>query len=192
MPAPDFDSLCDELTRLGADKDTHPAELHGLACGFLAAGFQPSADHWLQEAADYAHQPAIATTPATEQGPLVEIYTLSQAQLGAGDFEFQLCLPDDEIYGLAERSESLARWCQGFLHGFAAVQSPLTDEDQELLRDLTEISRLAISTDDLEEGEDEAEGYYAELTEFVRMAAIGLFMDHSRPNNREGDAHVHH
>lgn len=189
MPIPDFDSLCDELTRLGSDQDVHPAELHGLACGILAAGFQPSPLQWLQEAANYAEEPQLNTASS----PLMALYSTSQTQLLEGDFEFQLCLPDDELYGLPERSESLARWCQGFLHGFAAIQSPLSQEDQEVLGDLTEISRLEFSQEDATENEDEHEGYYAELTEFVRMAVISLYMDHNRrEESDEGKSHAHH
>jgi len=189
MPIPDFDNLCDELTRLGVDDGAHPAELHGLACGILAAGFQPSPLQWLKEAAGYTEQPRLDT----ESASLMALFSNSQAQLREGDFEFQLCLPDDELYGLPERSESLARWCQGFLHGFAAIQSPLSEENREVLGDLTEISRLEFSQQDADENEDEHEGYYAELTEFVRMAVISLYMDHHRPQEDvEGKLHAHH
>lgn len=190
MPIPDFDSLCDELTRLGTGSNAHPAELHGLACGILAAGFQPNPVQWLQEAANYAEEPRLN---AAASSPLTELFSASQAQLLEGDFEFQLCLPDDEFYGLPERSESLARWCQGFLHGFAAIQSPLSADDREVLADLTEISRLEFSQENAEENEDEHEGYYVELTEFVRMAVISLYMDHNRPEeNTEGKNHARH
>ena len=189
MPIPDFDSLCDELIRLGADHGTHPAELHGLACGVLAAGFQPKPLQWLQQAASYAEEPRLKTAST----PLIELFSTSQTQLLEGDFEFQLCLPDDELYGLPERSESLARWCQGFLHGFAAIQSPLSEEDREVLGDLTEISRLGFNQEDADNDEDEHEGYYAELTEFVRMAVISLYMDHNRSQEKaEGKNHAHH
>jgi uncharacterized protein YgfB (UPF0149 family) len=189
MPHPDFDNLCDELIRLGAGNGAHPAELHGLACGILAAGFQPTPAQWLQEAANYANEPGLdAHSP-----PLIELFCHSQTQLVEGNFEFQLCLPDDELYGLPERSESLARWCQGFLHGFAAIQSPLSTEDEEMLRDITEISRLAFGEEDVEENEDEHEGYYAELTEFVRMVVISLYMDHHcHKEQTEGKNHGHH
>lgn len=193
MAIPDFDSLCDELSRLGADRDIHPAELHGLACGILAAGFQPSPDQWLREAASYSEEPLLHQAGS----PLTELFTGSQAQLQEGDFGFQLCLPDDELYGLPERSESLARWCQGFLHGFAAIQDPLSSEDREVLGDLTEISRLEFDQEDMDEenrgdNEDEQEGYYTELNEFVRMAVLSLYMDHHRQDDTEGNTHARH
>lgn len=189
MPCPDFDNLCDELTRLGTDSDAHPAELHGLACGILAAGFKPSPAQWLEQAASYSEEPRLNTAGTS----LIELFSASQTQLHEGDFEFQLCLPDDELYGLPERSESLARWCQGFLHGFAAIQSPLSEDDREVLGDLAEISRLAFGPEDADTNEDEHEGYYAELTEFVRMAVISLYMDHNRhQENAEGKNHAHH
>src|SRR5690606_18499092 len=105
MPMPDFDIVCDALTQLGVDYNAHPAELHGLACCILAAGFEPDAEQWLQQAAHYVEEPRLSANPST---PLIELFRASQVQLEEGDFQFQLCLPDDELYGLSERSESLA------------------------------------------------------------------------------------
>lgn len=190
MSIPDFDSLCDELSSQGQPPEVSPSELHGLACGILAAGFKPRPAQWMVEAADYTNLPlAEGDLPLLEQ-----LYRSSQQQLSEGDFAFHPCLPDDDLYGLPERSSNLAQWCLGFLHGFAAVQKPLSEENQELLRDLTEISRLEMPAGDLDpEEEEESEGYYAELTEFVRMAAISLYMDHNAPDDPEqSPAHGHH
>ena len=123
--------------------------------------------------------------------------TESAEQLETGDFDLELCLPDDELYGLAERTDSLAHWCQGFLHGFAAVQAELSEENQELLKDLTEISKLEMSEDELGADEEENEGYYMELSEFVRMAAVSLFLDCSKAADKDqgntgGDDHGLH
>jgi len=181
MSTPDFDSLCAALQGIG--RHVHPAELHGLACGILASGFDPSPDQWLQEAATYTEEAQLAFASPS---PVMDIYSLSRQQLQEGDFAFALCLPDDDTCGLAERSESLARWCQGFLHGFAAIQSPLSEENRELLQDLTEISRLGMDAGEENEDSEENERYYAELTEFVRMAAISLFMDHHASHEPTG------
>lgn len=190
MPIPDFDALCDEFTQLGVTDNVHPAELHGLACGILAAGFQPNATQWLSEAASYTDHPQFDIAAHTQ---LIELFSSSQLQLQEGDFEFQLCLPDDELYGLLERSESLALWCQGFLHGFASIQSPLSADDQELLQDFSEISRLEFNPEETGESENEHEGYYAELAEFVRMATISLYMDHNAASHKKEETnHVRH
>lgn len=189
MTTPDFDDIADAFAGAGNSPDAHPAELHGLACGFLAAGFQPAPEQWREQVADYLDLPAEGLLGSDA---LSSLLSGSYDSLVSGDFEFQLCLPDDDLYGLGERSESLARWCQGFLHGFGTVQVPLGDETRELLADLAEISRLEMTGEDDDTGSvDENEGYYAELTEFVRMAVIGLFMDYSRSLDAGGN-HVQH
>ncbi len=182
VATPDFDSLCD----IFSDNPVigqNPAELHGLGCGILAAGFNPGPEHWLDQVMEYWGLDAIEEH---QRSPLYELLESSQHLLSKDAFEFQLCLPDDEVYGLAERLDSLSSWCVGFLHGFAALQADLSEEAEELVTDMTEISRLEI---DCEE-DDESEGYYIELVEFVRMAAVSLFMEYA-PKQEESQ-HVRH
>lgn len=194
MAAPDFDHLCDVLSRHRA-LDTHPAELHGLACGFLAAGFPLSPVQWLEQVEEYVNEPGLLIDEEAT-GLLAHLMEESRRQLEEGDFEFQPCLPDDDLHDMAVRSESLARWCQGFLHGFAPVQAGLNDGARELLGDLAEISRLEMESGDESNPVstvDENEGYYTELVEFVRMAVISLFMDYSESfKRRSAEPHGHH
>ncbi len=187
----DFDDFCQELA---IDKSLliHPAEIHGLGCGVLVAGFRPEAAVLLQQIHAYAGD-EIAISEV-----ILGYFQNSLKALESDDFEFQLCLPDDDQYTLTERAESLSAWCQGFLHGFAAVQNPLSDEAKELLRDLTEISQLdsaSLEGSDLSSDEaEENEGYYTELTEFVRLAVASLFMDNNQQaaDVLESSKHVRH
>jgi len=188
MPTPDFDELADILPCGG---EAHPSALHGLACGILAAGFSPEPAQWLGQIAGYLDWPENAMPiDSTGERALADVLDQSLEALESGDFSFQPCLPDDDVYSIVERSESLARWCEGFLHGFAAVQLPLGEDSRELLGDLTEIARLEID-DDVSLG-DETESDYAELCEFVRMAVISLFLDTRLAATAAGNHHVQH
>jgi uncharacterized protein YgfB (UPF0149 family) len=83
--------------------------------------------------------------------------------------EFEPLLPDDAA-SLAERVESLAAWCQGFLYGFGAAgtanRSGLPDSVSEFLADLARISQVGDVGSGTEEVEEAA---YAELVEFLRV-----------------------
>jgi len=176
----DFDKFC-EVLAIDKALSVHPAEIHGLGCGILAAGFRPETAVLFQQISAYIGNDMVSNDL------VIGVFQDNLKTLESDDFEFQLCLPDDEIYGLPERAESLSAWCLGFLHGFAAVQNPLSSEARELLRDLTEISQLDATSLDNEglnsEEEDENESHYTELTEFVRLAVVSLFMD----NNKKDD-----
>ena len=177
----DFDQFCQTLA-IDKTLSVHPAEIHGLGCGIFAAGFRPGSEALFQQISAYIGD----EMPINEL--IADFFQRSLQRLESDEFEFQLCLPDDDIYTLPERAESLSAWCLGFLHGFAAVQNPLSTEARELLQDLTEISKLdaaSLDNEGLSDAEnDENEGHYTELTEFVRLAVVSLFMD----NNKSGDS----
>jgi uncharacterized protein YgfB (UPF0149 family) len=191
----DFDKFC-RILAIDKTLSVHPAEIHGLGCGILAAGFRPGSTNLFQQISAYIGE------EFAHNESITEFFQDSLKTMESEDFEFQLCLPDDNLYTLPERAESLSAWCLGFLHGFAAVQIPLSPESSELLRDLTEISQLdAISLDNEGLGgaeEDENESHYTELTEFVRLAVVSLFMDNNKPDESEGNTlagnnkHVRH
>ena len=64
--------------------------------------------------------------------------------------EFELLLPEDEAV-LDARTVALAQWCQGFLYGLggSATQdvSRLPGEVGEVVRDLSEITRVGVDDD---------------------------------------------
>ena len=191
----DFDKFCQILV-IDRSLSVHPAEIHGLGCGILAAGFRPESGTLFQQISAYVGD----EIPDNEL--VAEFFQDSLKSLESDDFDFHLCLPDDDNYAMPERAEGLSAWCLGFLHGFAAVQNPLSTEAQELLGDLTEISKLDATSLDNEglnnSEQDENEAHYAELTEFVRLAVVSLFMDNNksdrddRDNKSEGTKHVRH
>lgn len=153
---------------------TNAGELHGLLCGFLAAGARFKADDWLKQAAElmdiaeYRHE--------SSKLALVDMYHGVLSLLENADFGFQLLLPDDDL-AIGQRAEALGAWCQGFLTGFGLqggqTNASLTEELRETLSDMEQIAQLEL---DPEENED-SESDLMELHEYVRMAAMMIFSE---------------
>ena len=166
----DFDEIADHLLEQG--HEFSPAELHGCLCGLLAAGG--------------SHEPEWGLAGAGEAlgvdlfGPLAEetlrLYGISALAFEDEEFDFHPLLPDDEV-AIEQRTESLGAWCRGFLAGFARVGTgpdALAADSAEALRDFGEIANAGV---DDEAGEEESEGSYAELVEYLRFAALNVYHD---------------
>lgn len=146
-------------------------ELHGLLCGWLAGGGE-----------DVAAWPArvLVDSAAPEPAPgsaLDRLRTATVAQLGDGEFSFQLLLGEDAM-PLRDRAQALFDWCRGFLGGFglaAGEQPPLSEEGAEALQDLARLA--SASVEDIDEDQDEDESALSELEEFVRVAVLLLHGD---------------
>ena len=95
-------------------------------------------------------------------------------------------LPADDR-PLEERAEALVEWCRGVLGGFglagAGTHAKLSDEAQEILRDLTTIASSAFDFGDASEDEDAL----IEVHEFVRMGAMLLFTECRGAQPQPGD-----
>ena len=87
----------------------------------------------------------------------------------------------DDDGDIADRVEALADWCRGFLAGFAHASvgddrsaPALSEDSSEILKDFAAIAQAGL--DDSEDREEE-EGSYMELVEYLRFAALNLYMD---------------
>src|SRR5699024_10455350 len=84
---------------------------------------------------------------------------------------------------LETRVYALSRWCSGFLFGLASQAgdgaefdlSRLSGEASEVVKDLTELSRVGLTEED-SRGEA-AEADYAELVEYTRVGVQMIFME---------------
>jgi uncharacterized protein YgfB (UPF0149 family) len=144
-------------------------EAHGTLTGCLCAGVAYRFEDWLLEILPEGRaQPLAAAT-------LRELYTETAGALRAPDMEFDLLLPE-EAQSIDTRAAALAQWCQGFLYGLGsgAVQdaASLPGDVGEIVRDLTEISRVGV---DIAQTEESNENAYAELVEFVRVSVQVVF-----------------
>jgi uncharacterized protein YgfB (UPF0149 family) len=148
---------------------TEPAEAHGTLAGALCAAPDYSCEDWLAE--------------VLPEGPVADgiavalraLYVHTRNSLQGTELEFALLIPDDDET-LESRTMALGQWCNGFLYGLGsnggADAAELPGDAGEVVRDLSEITRASV---DPGENEEESEGAYAELVEFVRVGVQLLF-----------------
>jgi yecA family protein len=148
---------------------TEAAEAHGTLAGCLCATVAYRFEDWLLEILPEGRADA-DTTEA-----LRDLFQRTSDALAESDMEFAPLLPEDE-QPISTRAAALGQWCQGFLYGLGA--SALQDATQlpgevgEIVRDLTEITRVGVDSTDSDESNESA---YAELVEFVRVGVQLLF-----------------
>jgi yecA family protein len=151
------------------------AEVHGLLCGIICIAPEGSQRRWEKLAMGPKKNKHCADL-------LQQLYTASFHQMNEFSFEFTLVLPSDSI-DLAQRTEALGLWCQGFLTGLQQAKTPITQsantEVVEALDDLTEIAQVNY-TEVTASNEDEAS--YFELVEYVRLAALMIYHELKTPS----------
>lgn len=177
---PPYADVAAELSglRLGIDA----CELHGSLCGFISGGGRAGREDWLQR---LALEAGAADRPPPGSA-LERLFDASGAQLDDDELGFALLLPADP-QPLAERADALLVWCRGFLGGFGLATGehpPLSAEGVEALDDLGRIAASALSYEDPDNDEESL----AEVTEFVRVAALLL---HGECNRRGGRVKLH-
>ncbi|MGJ8686728.1 MAG: UPF0149 family protein [Spongiibacteraceae bacterium] len=184
----DHDELADLFLAIGALQP--PAELHGYAAGFISVGGRLQRDAWLTHCAEFLD----SDTPNPDQADLLYgVYQQALESLELGDVALDLLLPDDE-FDLDQRIASLGHWCQGYLTGFAMAGKRQQESagEREYSADLTEalgdLAAIAqVSADEASE-EDIEQDFFA-VSEYVRVAAMTIFlecnMDPERPANGE-------
>ena len=149
----------------GLNATVDAAEAHGCLCGAVCTSANYAFERWVEE---FAPDEARPLPPESEQ-PLRLLFADTVRTLRGAEMEFEPLLPDDDAT-LERRTVSLSQWCQGFLYGFstgdAVTAEALPDAVNEVLRDLTHISRA--SADVGEAGEQEEESY-VEVLEYVRV-----------------------
>lgn len=160
-----------EIQRVLTDERsmTDAAEAHGTLTGCLCAAIGYRFEDWLLEILPEGRAHPLATAA------LREVYLETSGALQGAEMDFDLLLPEDEA-SLDTRTVALAQWCQGFLYGLggSAIQdaSGLPGEVGEIVRDLSEITRVGV---DIGQSQESNESAYAELVEFVRVGVQLVF-----------------
>ncbi|UVL14013.1 YecA family protein [Pseudomonas atacamensis] len=147
-----------------------PAELHGVLLGRSCAGAGFDHEGWLIDAAELLE----GDIQDNVRNALIGLQEMVKGELTGDDVTVVLLLPTDDA-PLAERAAALGEWCQGFLSGFGLTRRAyaLSDEANEVLRDLAAIAQVQ---DALEESED-GESDYMEVMEYLRVAPLLLFSE---------------
>ncbi len=181
----DFEELANQLAEQGWAAS--PADLHGCIVGLLAAGASHQAEAGLarlNQALDLDLHGELA-----EQ--VMALYLATGRAMVDEDFDFYPLLLDDDA-DIVSRTAALATWCRSFLLGYAQVSadigqppSALPGDSSEVLADLAAIAEADL--DDLLEDE-ESERAYAELTEYLRFAALNAYTDRVLGNTARSGA----
>lgn len=172
MSIVDYHQLTQALERLQIAADA--AECQGAMSAVICLSGEDGLSSWLP-----AHFPEIESgvaegnALANEAKQMIsELYQATLGQLGQGNFEYALLMPDDED-SLHERTDALGHWCQGFLLGlrYSGVNDPgqFTGELAEILDDIQEISQVTSAA--LEDTEEEEQSY-SELVEYLRVGVM--------------------
>jgi hypothetical protein len=163
-----FKDFEDVLASAGSLADA--AEAHGSLCGALCSMSPYRMQDWVNEIL-----PDGASLPAESAAMIERVFAATAASFGEQGMEFQPLLPDDE-QPLNGRAHALALWCTGFLYGLGTGQisdlEALSGDVGEIVRDFNEISRATGDDADEDESNEQA---YAELVEFIRVAAQVVF-----------------
>jgi len=167
---PGFDELDDALRRCGANWDA--AQTHGLLTGRLAVAGVPAGPEWLLQVLEGTDEENAQRAEC--QKLLDTLYQSTFWHLTERLSEFAPLLPDDDPDAEA-RTMAMAHWCEGFLHGLVsakhgdALKKQLAAEPlSDIIRDMLQITQATVD----EESDDETnEAAYAELVEYIRVAA---------------------
>ena len=163
-----FKDFEDVLATAGSLADA--AEAHGSLCGALCSMSPYKMQDWVNEIL-----PDGAALSDESAAMLERVFTATATSFGEQGMEFEPLLPDDE-QPLNGRANALALWCSGFLYGLGTGHisdlEALNGDVGEIVRDFTEISRATGDDADADESNEQA---YAELVEFIRVAAQVVF-----------------
>jgi uncharacterized protein YgfB (UPF0149 family) len=163
-----FKDFEDALAAAGSLADA--AEAHGSLCGALCSMSPYKMQDWVNEIL-----PDGAAVSDESAAMIERVFAATATSFGEQGMEFEPLLPDDES-PLNGRANALALWCTGFLYGLGTGHisdlEALNGDVGEIVRDFTEISR---ATGDDAEADESNEQAYAELVEFIRVAAQVVF-----------------
>ena len=163
-----FSDFEDVLASAGSLADA--AEAHGSLCGALCSMSPFKMQDWVNEIL-----PDGAALSDESAAMIERVFTATATSFGEHGMEFAPLLPDDE-QPLNGRANALALWCTGFLYGLGTGHisdlEALQGDVGEIVRDFTEISRATGDEADADEANEQA---YAELVEFIRVAAQVVF-----------------
>ena len=165
----DHGALDDILKSCGSNWNA--GQVHGLLCSRLAVTGADGASRWFAQVLEDT-DPQCALRSECE-AILDTLCSTTWQQLVERQSEFTLLLPDDGD-SASQRTQAMAQWCEGFLHGLVSekhsedLKSRLSAEPlADIIKDMLQITRASPGENEDEEGDEEA---FAELVEYLRVA----------------------
>jgi yecA family protein len=166
----EHDFLQNVLQRSGSSWDA--AQTHGLLTGRLATLGVRAGPDWLLHVLEGTDAGAASNRECREL--LDDLYQSTFWQLSERLSEFQPLLPSTNT-AIELRVAALAHWCEGFLHGLVstahagALQERLATEPlADMIKDMLQLTRAGPDHDG---DSEENDGAYADLVEYLRVAA---------------------
>jgi len=155
----------------GCGSSWNAGQAHGLLCSRLSLAGADGASRWIAQVL------GDATSDLAQRGECEEMLDALCAatwqQLVERQSEFDLLLPDDED-PVSMRTEVMAQWCEGYLHGLVAekhsedLKKRLADEPlADIIKDMLEITRATVGHD---ADDNNIDSDLAELVEYLRVA----------------------
>jgi len=177
---PSYTDIADLLA--AAKSHFHPAQVHGLLCGYICATSGKMDSPWEKQVLGKNKDPA-------SRELLQHLYEISYHQMSEFSFEFTLLLPEDNI-DINLRTEALGLWCQGFLTGLEQSNIPLQNREAsdvtETINDLIEIAQ--VNYGGITNNEEDETAYF-ELVEYVRLGILMIFQDLKTANPAHNPLH---
>ncbi len=167
---PDYAVLAAAMQRCGLTQS--PAEAQGFALGLAVVKADDPLVRWQQEL--YADFDPADVLAGECRDLLDRVFADVFAAEPADSLQLVLLLPENIVVDSA-RVGAVRDWCQGFLYGFglggARPEGRLSEQSRELLRDITEITRLDV--DDVE-NDEEHQSALIEIEEYLRVGVLLL------------------
>jgi len=165
---PDYATVAAALARCGLPQG--PAEVQGFALGLLIGSVPEPLKVWQQEL--YSEFDPADVLAGECRVILDRVFASVFAAQHDAPLQLTLLLPQDILVDAA-RLAAVRDWCQGFLFGFglggAALAGRLSQSARDLLRDITEFTRL--DTENVENTE-ENQAALIEIEEYLREGVM--------------------
>ena len=165
---PDYAAVAAVMQRCGMPQS--PSESQGFALGLFLAGVSEPLALWQQEL--YSDFDPADVLAGECRAVLDRVFASVFAAVSATPMQLTLLLPEDIVVDSA-RVGAVRDWCQGFLFGFGLggerVAGRLSEQSDELLQDIAEMTRL--DTDEVENN-DENQSALIEIEEYLRVGVM--------------------
>ncbi len=166
-----YQPFADHLKSIGVLAS--PSELHAQASAVLCVSQAASFDFWLRQMVnEYC-----VKNPQDANFKMVmsAVFDYAKDQLKKDDYSYQLLLPQDNS-SLADRVAVLSEYVATFLSALGTagmVETNLSKEGAEFLRDMEQIARIENDADEVTGEELD----FVEITEYVRTGVMMLFIE---------------
>lgn len=162
-----------------------PAETQGLALGLYIGDVNKPLALWQSEL--YADLDPNDVLAQECRALLDRVFAAVFVGETGQSMQLSLFLPEDIVVN-ANRLQAVRGWCQGFLFGIGMggkeLSARLSDQARELLRDITEITRL--DTDNVENSSED-QSALIEIEEYLRVGVMLIRDELKGDGRRESD-----